>query len=99
MTSVQSVTPVTIWNDKLEIHHIVGRYRDYTMTGIHGLRAIAIWLYSGGSCSLSLGQISVCQNLENFDFLASLRNRAAIRGLSAIALWAENQGRIIEEEG
>ena len=47
------------WNDKLEIHHIVGRYRDYNdeRNLILLCRSCHHGFHSGGGCSLSLGQV------------------------------------------
>ena len=87
------------WNDKLEIHHIVGRYRDYNdeRNLLVLCRDCHTGFHSGGSCSLSLGHILQAKNelgqLE-MDFLASLRNRAALsEDCEPLPGWAE-QARI-----
>lgn len=83
------------WNDKLEIHHIVGRYRDYNdeRNLMVLCRDCHYGFHSGGSCSLSLGQVLQAKSeLGELDmaFLASLRNRAALpEDCQSLPLWAE----------
>ena len=83
------------WNDKLEIHHIVGRYRDYNdeRNLLVLCRSCHSGYHSGGGCSLSLGQVLQAKSeLGELDmaFLASLRNRAALsEDCQPLPLWAE----------
>ena len=87
------------WNDKLEIHHIVGRYRDYDdeRNLLVLCRDCHTGYHSGGSCSLSLGHILQAKHelLElDLAFLASLRARAALsEDCKPLPKWAE-QARI-----
>ena len=87
------------WNDKLEIHHIVGRYRDYDdeRNLLVLCRDCHTGYHSGGSCSLSLGHILQAKHelLElDLAFLASLRARAALsEDCEPLPKWAE-QARI-----
>ena len=86
------------WNDKLEIHHIVGRYRDYNdeRNLVVLCRDCHHGVHSGGSCSLSLGHILQAKHelLElDMAFLASLRARAALsEDCETLPEWA-NQAR------
>ena len=84
------------WNDKLEIHHIQGRYkhgedeRNYLCV----CRSCHTGYHSGGGCSLSLGHILQAK-LEadgevDVEFLAGLRGRVGLReDPCPLPLWAE----------
>ena len=87
------------WNDKLEVHHICGRHKDFNdeRNLLVVCRDCHYGYHSGGSCSLSLGQILQAKSelgQLSLAFLASLRNRAALsEDCEPLPIWAE-QARI-----
>ena len=85
------------WNDKLEIHHIVGRYKKELGHDERNLLVLCrdchYGYHSGGGCSLTLGHVLQAKSeLGELDcaFLASLKNRVGLsHDPEPLPLWAE----------
>jgi len=85
------------WNDRLEVHHIVGRYKKELCHDQRNLLVLCrdchCGYHSGGGRSLSLGHIlKAKEELSELDvaFLASLKNRVGLsQDPSLLPDWAE----------
>jgi hypothetical protein len=76
------------WNDRLEIHHIVGRYKKELGNDHRNLLVLCCdchaGYHSGGGCSLTLGNVLWAKREEDGEsgldltFLASLKNRVGL---------------------
>ena len=84
------------WNDRLEIHHIVGRYKKELGHDRRNLlilcRDCHAGYHSGGGRTLSLGHVLQAKSEEDgldIAFLASLKNRVGLSEDPApLPLWA-----------
>jgi hypothetical protein len=85
------------WNDKLEIHHIVGRYKKELGHDERNLLVLCrdchYGYHSGGGCSLTLGHILQAKaelGELDYSFLAALKNRVGLsEDPEPLPLWAE----------
>lgn len=87
------------WNDKLEVHHIVGRHKKEVGNDHRNLLVLCrdchTGYHSGGGCSLSLGNVLWAKQEEDGEvgldvaFLAGLRGRVGLReDPTELPLWA-----------